>query len=95
MSLARNDARERPRTVPVHRSLSRPILFAGGDRISMGVLGISCIALIVATGFSVVAFFAVGAVLLLGTWLIQKATRADAQFREVYIRHRPLPGRGD
>ena len=54
----------------------------------MGVLGITCVALIVATGFTVYAFFAVGAILVTGTWLIQKATRADAQFREVYIRHR-------
>ncbi len=54
----------------------------------MGILGITCVALIVATGFTLYALFALGVILVAGTWLIQKVTKADVQFREIYIRHR-------
>ena len=79
-----------PRQIPVHRSLVRPVLIAGGDRVLMGSLGVVCVALIVGTGFSWLAFVSVLFVFGGGTWAIQLATKRDPQFREVFLRHRWL-----
>ena len=78
---------ETPRRIPIHAALVRPVLFAGADRELALANGIVCLALIMGIGvsrytLSVVVFLATA-----GHMALVRATRADAGFRAVYLRH--------
>jgi type IV secretory pathway TrbD component len=74
------------RTIPLHQSLIRPILLAGGERKLSLLNGIMAFALI----FGVGSVYAAGVGVFLATvlqWGLVQLAKKDAQFSEVYVRH--------
>lgn len=83
-----NDA-QIPITVPVHRSLSRPVLLAGCDRSSFILLSVLSVFVTGPLGFinmrpvigvfGIVLFFA-------GRWYLTKLSQDDPMWKEVHFR---------
>ena len=75
------------RLVPLHRSLTRPVLLLGADRELTGMNVIFGLALVMGAGLT----FATVAVALVQVVVVQSAliyaAKYDAQFRQVYLRH--------
>jgi len=83
----RSDGIERPRTVPIHRSLTRPVLLAGADRELVLANGVVVTALLFGIG---VSWYTVGisaALLIVGHWGLVLLSKYDPQIRQVYMRH--------
>jgi type IV secretory pathway TrbD component len=73
--------------VPIHVSLTRPILLAGADRELTLINAIAIFALLFGIGLSRWTF---GVCLLLATvgqWALGRVTRYDPDFRRTYLRH--------
>lgn len=74
-------------STPIHRSLTRPNLFMGGDRELVMFSGLLAFALVftaqtwAATAYGVVLWFC-------GLGLLRLMAKYDHQMRHVYLRHR-------
>jgi len=75
------------RTVPVHVSLTRPILLAGADRELTLINLIVIFALIFGIGFSRWTFGVCFLLATVGQWALGRVTRYDPEFRRIYTRH--------
>ena len=77
---------DRPRRIPVHASLMRPILLMGAER---GLVLISAIiAAVLVLSLERLLFTVVGVVFWgLSLAARQRAAKADPQFSRVYLRH--------
>jgi type IV secretion system protein VirB3 len=82
-----SDAIERPRTVPIHRSLTRPVLLAGADRELVLANGVVVTALLFGIGLSRYTVAISAALLILGHWGLVLLSKYDPQIRQVYMRH--------
>ena len=73
-------------SVPIHRSLTRPLLVNGGERTPMLVLGLTCVALVfvglklVTAVFAIVLWFA-------GSAILKRLAKTDGFMFGVYRRH--------
>lgn len=76
-----------PRRIPIHRSLSRPILLAGGERELTMVNAITVVALVVGGGFTLPALVAAAVIGLGGQFALTRMARIDPQLRAIYARH--------
>ncbi len=77
---------ERPRTIPIHLSLMRPILLMGGEREL--VLLAAIIAAVLVLSLERLIFTVIGVVFWsLSLAALQRAAKADPQFSRVYVRH--------
>jgi type IV secretory pathway TrbD component len=77
---------DRPRTIPVHASLMRPILMMGAERELLMISGI--IAAVLVMSLERLLFTVVGVVFwCLSLAALQRAAKADPQFSRVYLRH--------
>nr|WDE72637.1 hypothetical protein [Cupriavidus gilardii] len=78
---------DRLRSVPLRRSLNRPILVGGGERALMHVLAVFTAALVFGVGSK--EGIAAGILLwIAGHAALVKLAKVDPQFSEVYTRHR-------
>lgn len=75
------------RTLPLHTSLLRPILFGGADRELALSNGVICVALIFGIGISKYTLGVVVLLLTVGHWGLVRVCRYDPFFRHVYVRH--------
>lgn len=78
---------ERPRTVPVHRALTRPLLLAGADRELALANGVVVAALLFGIGLSWYTASVSAALLLVGHWALVLLAKHDPDLRRVYVRH--------
>jgi type IV secretory pathway TrbD component len=77
---------DRPRTIPVHASLMRPILLMGAERELVLISAI--IAAVLVLSLERLLFTVVGVVFWsLSLAALQRAAKADPQFSRVYLRH--------
>jgi type IV secretion system protein VirB3 len=76
-----------PRVLPIHASLTRPILLAGADRELTLVNAIICFALVFGIGASRWTLSVVALLATVGQWALGRVTRYDPDFRRVYTRH--------
>lgn len=76
-----------PRRIPIHRSLSRPILMAGGERELVMVNGVIVAALIFGAGFTIPALAVAALFGVVGHLALVKMAQLDPQLRAVYSRH--------
>ncbi len=77
---------DRPRTIPVHASLMRPILLMGAERELVLISAI--IAAVLVLSLERLLFTVVGMVFWsLSLAALQRAAKADPQFSRVYLRH--------
>ena len=76
-----------PRTIPIHVSLTRPILLAGADRELTLINAIVIFALIFGIGFSRWTFGVSFLLATVGQWALGRVTRYDPDFRRIYTRH--------
>ena len=75
------------RTIPIHRSLVRPVLYAGCERESIGTLAIVCFATAVGSGFTGYALITAGGLFLIGLIALRRLSRHDADIRLVLVRY--------
>ncbi len=80
-------ALERPRTVPVHRALTRPLLLAGADRELVLANGVIVAALLFGIGLSWYTAGVSIALLGIGHWGLVLLAKHDPDLRRVYVRH--------
>lgn len=74
-------------TTPVHRSLTRPNLFMGGDRELVMFSGLLAFALVFTAQEWIAAVY--GTILWFGALLVlRRMAKADPKMRWVYLRHR-------
>lgn len=78
---------ERPRRIPIHAALVRPVLFGGADRELALSNGIICLALLLGIGVSRYTLGVVVFLATIGHLALVRASKADAGFRRVYLRH--------
>ena len=73
--------------MPLHSSLIRPLLLAGGERLLVMMNGLIIIMLLLGVGLN--TFTIVTAILLatFGQWGLVQAAKADPQMSEIYRRH--------
>ena len=83
----RGAALERPRTIPIHRALTRPVLLAGADRELVLANGVVVVALLLGIGFSWYTFSVSASLLVIGHWGLVLLTKRDPDIRRVYVRH--------
>jgi type IV secretion system protein VirB3 len=76
-----------PRVLPIHVSLTRPILLAGADRELTLLNAIICFALVFGIGTSRWTLGVVALLATVGQWTLGRVTRYDPDFRRVYARH--------
>lgn len=76
-----------PRRIPIHRSLSRPILMAGGERELVMVNGVIVAALIFGAGFTLPALIMAALFGIVGHLALVRMAQLDPQLRAVYSRH--------
>lgn len=78
---------ERPRTIPIHQALTRPVLLAGADRELVLANGVVVAALLFGIGLSWYTA-AVSAVLLgIGHVALVLLAKHDPEIRRLYVRH--------
>lgn len=80
-------ALDRPRTLPVHRALTRPVLLAGADRELVLANGVVVVALLLGIGLSWYTVSVSGALLVIGHWGLVLLAKRDPDMRRVYVRH--------
>lgn len=83
---------ERPRTIAVHRSLTRPVLMAGADRELALSNGVVVAALLLGIGPSWYTASVSLALLLVGHWALVLLAKHDPELRPIYLRHVALAG---
>lgn len=83
----RGAALERPRAVPIHRALTRPVLLAGADRELALANGVIVAALLFGIGLSWYTASVSAALLLIGHWALVMLAKHDPDLRRVYVRH--------
>ncbi len=89
---ATSDARlDRPRTIAIHRSLTRPILLGGADRELALANGVVVAALLLGIGPSWYTVPVSTALFVIGHWGLVLLAKQDPDFRRVYVRHVQLP----
>jgi type IV secretory pathway TrbD component len=76
-----------PRRIPIHRSLSRPILLAGGERELVMVNAVIVAALVFGAGFTLPALLTAALFGVLGHLALVRMAKLDPQLRAVYARH--------
>ena len=77
---------DRPRMIPIHSSLMRPILLMGAERELLMISGI--IAAVLVLSLERLLFTVVGVVFwCLSLAALQRAAKADPIFSRVYLRH--------
>ena len=77
---------DRPRTIPIHLSLIRPILLMGAERELVLISGI--LAAVLVMSLARLLFTVVGVVFWgLSLAALQRAAKSDPQFTRVYLRH--------
>jgi type IV secretion system protein VirB3 len=77
---------DRPRTIPIHASLMRPILLMGAERELLLISAI--IAAVLVLSLQQLLFTVVGVVFwCLSLAALQRAAKTDPQFSRVYLRH--------
>jgi type IV secretory pathway TrbD component len=76
------------RRLPIHRSLSRPILFGGGER-KLVMLNYTIITvLLFGAGLNSLTIITAGLLATLGHMVLVKLANYDAQFLQIYLRYR-------
>jgi type IV secretion system protein TrbD len=76
------------RRLPIHRSLSRPVLFAGGER-KLVMLNYTVITvLLFGAGLNTLTIMTAVLLVTLGHMVLVKLANYDAQFMQVYSRYR-------
>ena len=88
----RGGALDRPRTIPVHRALTRPLLLAGADRELVLTNGVVAVALLLGIGLSGYTFTVSALLLVVGHWGLVLLAKRDPDIRRVYVRHVRLAG---
>ncbi len=78
--------RDGARVLPIHVSLTRPILLAGADRELTLVNVIVCFALVFGIGFSQWTLAIVVFLATVGQWALGRVTKYDPDFRRIYTR---------
>ncbi len=86
-SLDPHELADRPREVPIHRSLVRPNLVAGADRELVIINLVLAVALVFGIGFSWITVTLACLQLSVGHFALVQAARYDPMFRQVYLRH--------
>ena len=77
---------DRPRTIPIHLSLIRPILLMGAERELVLISGI--LAAVFVMSLARLLFTVIGVVFwALSLGALQRAAKSDPQFTRVYLRH--------
>ena len=74
------------RTVPLHRALTRPQLFAGGEREPVLMLGLICFTLVF-VGLSWFTFALAVALYVFGSLAFRQLAKADPLMTRIYRRH--------
>lgn len=74
------------RKVPLHRAMTRPQLFAGGEREPMLMLGLICFTLIF-VGLSWFTAILAVSLYIFGAFGLRQLAKADPQMTRVYLRH--------
>ncbi len=80
-------ALDSPRTIPVHKALTRPVLLAGADRELVLSNGVVVVALLLGIGLSWYTFAVSACLLVVGHWGLVLLTKRDPEIRRVYVRH--------
>lgn len=78
---------DRPRAIPIHRSLTRPILLGGADRELALANGVIVVALLFGIGLSWYTAGISAVLLIVGHWGLVVLSKHDPQIRLVYVRH--------
>ena len=73
--------------LPIHASLTRPVLLAGADRELTLVNAVVCFALLFGIGASRWTLAVVAILATVGQWVLGRVTRYDPDFRRTYTRH--------
>lgn len=77
---------DEPRRIPIHRSLNRPHLLAGGERTLVQFSGLISV-LIVISGMSFFALVCGVAFWIMCMWVLVRMGKADPQMSAIYKRH--------
>jgi type IV secretion system protein VirB3 len=80
-------ALERPRTIAIHRSLTRPLLLAGADRELALANGVVVAALLFGIGVSWYTAGISSVLLVIGHWGLVLLAKHDPHLRPIYVRH--------
>lgn len=83
----RRIALDRPRTIAIHRALTRPVLLAGADRELVLANGVVVVALLFGIGVSWYTVSVSASLLIVGHWGLVLLAKRDADIRHVYVRH--------
>lgn len=75
------------RGIPIHRSLTRPNLFLGGDRELVMFSGLCAFALVFAAQSYVATFYGI-CLWTAALFTLRLMAKADPHMRHVYLRHR-------
>ena len=86
-SLHPQELLDRPREIPIHRSLIRPNLVAGADRELVIINLVVAIALVFGIGFSWITVGIATFQLTLGHFALVQAAKYEPLFRRIYLRH--------
>ena len=78
---------ERPRTVAIHRALTRPVLLAGADRELALANGVVVAALLLGIGLSWYTAATSAVLLGVGHVALVLLAKHDPEIRRVYVRH--------
>jgi type IV secretion system protein VirB3 len=86
----KSGALDRPRTVTIHRSLTRPLLLAGADRELALANGVVVAGLLLGIGLSWYTAGVSAVLLVVGHWGLVLLAKHDPEIRRVYLRHTRL-----
>ena len=78
---------EAPRRIPIHPSLTRPVLLAGAERELVLLNGTIIAALIFGVGVHWASLAMAGLLATLGHWALTRAARHDPHLSRLYVRH--------
>lgn len=78
---------EGPRRIPIHPSLTRPLLLAGAERELVLVNGTIIAALIFGVGAHWASLTMAGLLATVGHWALTRAATHDPHLSRIYVRH--------
>jgi type IV secretion system protein VirB3 len=78
---------EAPRRIPVHSSLTRPLLLAGAERELVLLNGTVIAALVFGVGVHWASLAVAGLLATLGHWALTRAAKHDPHLSRIYVRH--------
>ena len=78
---------DEPRRIPIHPSLTRPVLLAGAERELVLVNGTIVAALIFGVGVHWTSLTMAAVLATLGHWALTRAAKHDPHLSRIYIRH--------